>query len=183
MRNVRARRVVVAMAATWGCNAAEPAHEQPRVQWPAASATDQAARLSLSSDGTRAPAEVDALLARAPVPVLAPRRLVLQKPTLRVGREYFALAGRDDGVTVHTQGTRAATKHDEIPPLAGTTAMRGTKGFVTVNEGIRTAAWLEGSVAYSVDVECSKATDARCQDDTYLLAFVNQLVFVGGAGQ
>lgn len=175
--------MALAAACTWGCNATEPAHEQPRVQWPAASTTHQAARLSLSSDCTRAPAEVDALLARAPVPVLAPQRLVLQKPTLSVGREYYALAGRDQGVTLHTQGTRAATRHADIAPIAGTTSLRGTKGLVTVNEGIRTAAWLENSVAYSVDVECSNAGDPRCQDDTYLLEFVNQLVFVGGAGQ
>lgn len=175
-------RACLAMAGVWGCNTSEPAREQPRVQWPAASASNQAARLSLSTNGTRSAAEIDALIARSPVPVLAPSDRQLQKPTLSVGREYFAIAGREDGVTVHTQGTRGAITHADIAPMTGTRELRGTKGFVTVNEGIRTATWIENAAAYSVDVECSQSSDARCQDDTYLLGFVNHLVFVGGAG-
>jgi hypothetical protein len=165
-------------AALPGCTAGPTDPDPPRIEWPAAGTQDQAARLSLSADGTRSEAQISALLARSPVPVLVPRDRTLEKPTLSVGREYFALTGRDRGTTIHTQGTRAATRHAEIAPVAGNRDMRGTKGFVTENEGIRTAAWVEHGAAYSVDVECSQHDDARCQSDAYLLDVVSHLVFV-----
>ena len=60
---------------------------------------------------------------------------------------------------------------------------REARGFVTVNEGIRTASWMENGAAYSVDVECNDFRDARCQGEDFLLSIVAQLAFVGGSGQ
>ena len=38
--------------------------------------------------------------------------------------------------------------------LAAGGALRGAKGFVTVNEGIRSASWMENGASYTIDVEC-----------------------------
>ena len=143
----------------------------------------RSARLALSADGTRTEATVADLLARSPVPVLAPSDRTLARPLLSVGREYAALTGRDHDVTIHVQATRAARVVPAIEPLAGTHDLRGTRGFLGVNEGIRTASWVEGNTAYSVDVECTSPTADRCQDDTYLLELVSRLISIGGAGR
>jgi hypothetical protein len=163
---------------------------RPMVAWPAASSADDGALLSLSRNGDRSAGELRALVARSPVPVLAPKDLRLTTPTLVVEGEYFALTGRVEAATsratVSIQGTRAAHRYENVDPLSGTRDLaRGTtaRGFVTINEGIRTASWIENGTAYSVDVECSEHTDLRCQSDDFLLSVVAQLTFVGGSGR
>lgn len=156
---------------------------RPAVAWPAAARVDDRALASLSRDGTRSDGDVRALIAQSPVPVLAPKDLVLTTPTLVVSGEYYALTGRVSGATIAMQGTRAAHRYDGIAPVTGNRDVRGTKGFVSVNEGIRTVSWIENGAAYSVDVECADTRDARCQSDDFVLSVVTQLTFVGGAGK
>lgn len=159
---------------------------RPTVAWPAASSVDEGALRALSSDGTRTEDELRALVARSPVPVLVPKALRLTTPTLIVEGEFFALTGRADGATLSLQGTRAAHRYEGIGPVAGNRDVRGElhlRGFVSVNEGIRTASWMENGVAYSLDVECSDARDARCQSDDFLLSVLAELTFVGGSGR
>jgi hypothetical protein len=159
---------------------------RPAVAWPAAASIDERALLSLSQGSTKTEAEVRALVARSPVPVLAPKELRLRAPTLVVEGEYYALTGRDEGATVSLQGTRAAHRYDGVEPVAGNRELRGDariRGFVSTNEGIRTASWIENGAAYSVDVECSDARDERCTSDAFLLSVVAQLTFIGGSGR
>ncbi|MDB5221043.1 MAG: hypothetical protein JWO86_8970 [Myxococcaceae bacterium] len=160
---------------------------RPAVAWPALSTVDDGALLSLSKSGGRSDREIRALIARSPVPVLAPRELQLGSPTLVVEGEYFALTGRIDGATISLQGTRAAHRYEGIDPATGNrelARLNGTaRGFVTTNEGIRTASWIENGAAYSVDVECSEAADARCHGDEFLLSVIAQLSYVGGSGR
>lgn len=156
---------------------------RPAVAWPASSKIDERTLSSLGRDGSRSEREVRALIARSPVPVLAPKDLVLASPTLVVEGEYFALTGRVDGATVALQGTRAAHRYEGVEPAAGDRTLRATKGFVSVNEGIRTASWIENGAAYSVDVECADNRDARCQSDDFLISVVTQLAYVGGSGR
>jgi hypothetical protein len=156
---------------------------RPVVAWPSAANVDDNALLSLSRDGTRPDRELRLLVARSPVPVLAPKDLRLTTPTLVVEGEYFALTGRADGATISLQGTRAAHRYEGVEPITGDRALRGAKGFVTINEGIRTASWIENGAAYSVDVECSDHQDARCQSEDFLLSIVAQLSYVGGSGR
>jgi hypothetical protein len=163
---------------------------RPTVAWPAASSIDEGALLSLSRSGDKTDREIRALVSRSPVPVLAPKDLRLTTPTLVVEGEYFALTGRVDDATsratVSIQGTRAAHRYEGVDPVAGTRDLaRGAtiRGFVTINEGIRTASWIENGTAYNVDVECSEHTDLRCQSDDFLLSVVAQLTFVGGSGR
>lgn len=160
---------------------------RPAVAWPALTSIDDGALLSLSKSGGPSDREIRALIARSPVPVLAPRELQLASPTLVVEGEYFALTGRVDGATISLQGTRAAHRYEGIDPATGNRDLRrvsGTaRGFVTTNEGIRTASWIENGAAYSVDVECSETADARCHGDEFLLSVIAQLSYVGGSGR
>jgi hypothetical protein len=156
---------------------------RPAVAWPAASSIDDGALASLSRNGTKTDREIRALVARSPVPVLAPKDLRLASPTLVVEGEYFALTGRADGATISLQGTRAAHRYEGVDPASGNRELRTTKGFVSVNENIRTASWIENGAAYSVDVECSDVRDSRCQSDQFLLSIVAQLTYVGGSGR
>jgi len=154
---------------------------RPSVAWPSASSVDARA-LSMLVDA-RSEREIKPLIARSPVPVLAPRELRLASPTLVVEGEYFALTGRAGGATVSLQGTRAAHRYEGIEPVSGNRDVRGTRGFVSSNEGIRTASWIENGAAYTVDVECAEASDERCRSDAFVLEVVEQLAFVGGSGR
>jgi hypothetical protein len=159
---------------------------RPTVAWPAASTIDDGALLSLSKNGAKTDGEIRALVSRSPVPVLAPKDLRLTTPTLVVEGEYFALTGRVDGATISLQGTRAAHRYEGVDPAAGNRdLMRGSavRGFISVNEGIRTASWIENGAAYSVDIECSNVQDARCQSEEFLLSLVANLTYVGGSGR
>jgi hypothetical protein len=159
------------------------------VTWPDAAKIDERALAALGKSAREGKdaltsGELSALIARSPVPVLAPSRLVLTSPTLVVEGEYFALSGRLDGATIALQGTRAAHRYEGLEPVAGDRDLRATKGFVSVNEGIRTASWMENGAAYSVDVECADVVnDARCASDDFLLSVVAQLAYVGGSGR
>lgn len=166
------RVLSLALLLVFGCGS--NAHEDPP------DSPLRVARARLSADGTRTASHVDERLAAAPVPVLAPADRDLERPTLAVGREYASLTGRDHGVTIHVQGTRSpVTRTAEV--VAPTRDLRGVKGYVSQNEGIRTATWIEGGIAYSADIECAAADDARCQDESYLLTLIERLVVVGGA--
>jgi hypothetical protein len=159
---------------------------RPTVAWPASSSIDDRALSALAADGTKTDRELRAQVARSPVPVLAPKALRLSTPTLVVEGEYFALTGRVDGATISLQGTRAAHRYDGVELPAGNRELRGDlqlRGFVSVNEGIRTASWIENGAAYSVDVECNDNRDERCKSDEFLLSFVAQLTFIGGSGR
>lgn len=162
---------------------------RPVVTWPATDTADERTLLSLS-DTAKGEREVRASIARSPVPVLAPKDLRLESPTLVVEGEYFALNGRYQGTTISLQGTRAAHRYEGVDPVQGNKEIiRGAssehrlRAFVSTNEGIRTASWIENGVAYSVDVECADPREARCQGDELLLAIIAQLTFIGGSGR
>lgn len=151
------------------------------VVWPQGGADPQAVA-ALARATKLDPAALASRIARARVPVLAPGHRAMERATLVVQPTFVALTAREPGVTVAIQSSRVAKVIAglEVPPP--THALRGTKGYVSVNEGIRTATWIENGVTYSVDVECASPTDALCQDDRYLLEVVDGLVFVGGSG-
>jgi len=137
----------------------------PKIVWPAASTRDDRAFAALGAGSKEDDSRVRALLARSPVVVLAPTNVTFKRPTFVVGPEYYALTGHVDGATIAIQGKRAAHRYDDIAPIPGDHALRGGRGFVSVNEGIRTSSWIENGAAYSVDVECSEATDERCSSE------------------
>ena len=121
------------------------------------------------------------VIARAPVPTLAPREGALLQTAIATTDEHFvALSSSVGGVTVSVHSTRLSYHYPDIAPAEGTRALRAGRGFVTREEEIWTASFVEDGVAYSVDLECASATDARCADDRYLLRLVDGLAYVGG---
>lgn len=146
---------------------------KPQVAWPAASTIDARALASLGDARSQ--------LSRSPVPVLAPPSdLELERPTVIVEGEYYVITARNRGATISIQGTRAAHRYEGVAPHPGNTSLRSGTGFVTVNEGIRSASFIENGAAYSVDVECASNQDARCTSDAFVTELTNQLVYVGG---
>ena len=148
---------------------------KPQVSWPAVSAIGERALASLGDARSQ--------LSRSPVPVLAPASDGvldhLERPTVIVEGEYYVITARNQGATISIQGTRAAHRYEGVDPHPGNKQLRSGTGFVTVNEGIRSASFIENGVAYSVDVECASNTDSRCTSDAFVTEITNGLVYVG----
>lgn len=152
---------------------------KPRIAWPATSTIDTRALAALGDAK-----EIGPLVARAPVPVLAPgASFALERPVVIVEAEYYAINAHAGGATIAIQGTRPAHRYDGIEPNAGNRPLRGGRGFVSVNENIRSASFVENGASYSVDVECDDAKDARCTSDAFVVSLVESLAYVGGAGR
>ncbi|MBX3204695.1 MAG: hypothetical protein KF764_06470 [Labilithrix sp.] len=149
----------------------------PKVTWPAAKVD---ARAFAALGESKRAAE---LASRSPVPVLAPTSVTFERPTFVVGAEYYALTGRVSGATIAIQGTRAAHRYEDIPPIAGDRTLRGVRGFVSINESVRTTSWIENGVAYSLDVECADPADTRCAEEAFALDVIEHLGFAGGGSR
>lgn len=146
------------------------------VDWVAAGAPDAAVRGRLGAEALRAVDE-------APVPVLVPRwEDALSRAVVLSKTAYYAFSFRDEGVTVSLSGNGVAKVYPHIAPHPGTTRLRGRGGFVSQNEGIWAARWVEGGVAYALDVECAANDDPRCADERYVRELAEGLAYVGGKG-
>jgi hypothetical protein len=150
----------------------------PKVTLPASAKADARAFAALG-ESKRA----TELLARSVVPVLAPTSVTLERPTFVVGAEFYTLTGRVSGATIAIQGTRAAHRYEDVAPIPGNRTLRGLRGFISTNEGIRTTSWIENGVAYSVDIECASPEDARCTGETFALDVVEHLGLAGGGAR
>lgn len=189
LARVAAALVAAGALAAAGCNAAGPSPgEAPspaptaqvierEVTWPRASEIDAKALAALT------PASGEQVRASR-VPVLLPGRAewlagaaLLTKPT------WTTASLAIDGATVVVTASRASRKVPGVGRAEGNRAVRSGKGFVTQNEGIWAASWIENGVAYSVEVECAQAGDARCADEAFTVKVANELVYVGGAGE
>lgn len=129
--------------------------------------------------------EAQAQIASAPVLVLAPSDpAILTQATVTTGNGYYSLSAQLDGVSVVVQGS-------PIPPGAVTVATAPVSSnrignrqvFTTLNEGIRSATWIDAGVAYSMDIECAKPSDERCSSEAYVFTLVNSLTALGGRRQ
>lgn len=171
------RRLFVCAAVLVACNdrptsSSTPVVVKPSVSFPAA--VDARASSLVGDENVK-------LASRSPVPVLVPDTR-LDAPLLIVETEYYAFSGKlEGGVTVAIQGNRKAYRYDHIAPVKGDRTLRGTQGFVTMNEGIRVATWTENGAAYTVDLECADGRDERCVKEDFVVAFTNRLVYVGGS--
>ena len=147
-------------------------------RWPAAATIDQAAheRLSLAAR---------AAVARSPVPVLVPADPVwlASVAVFHAGPDGagYALAAHRGGLGLALHASRIATLVPGVGHFRGKHRLRGVDGFISANEGVRTAAWIEHGVAYSLDLECHDPDGPGC-DDEALRAAVEGLVYVGGIG-
>ncbi len=142
-------------------------------RWPAA--IDHAARERLAPE---ARAAVD----RSPVPVLVPADPAwLASVAVFPSDGGYALAAHDGAFGLTLQASRIATLIAGVGHSRGNRRLRGLDGFISANDGIRTAAWIEHGVAYSLDLECRDPDGPGC-DDAALRTAVEGLVHVGGIG-
>ncbi len=145
-----------------------------KVTWPEAESLDREAQETLPSVAAKRVQE-------APFPVLLPKRKnLLSVAGVSVKPTWLTASMRADGVTVVVTASTAARVVPGVPETKGNTALRQTLGFVTQNEGIWGASWIENGVAYSLEVECDAADNPRCKDDLFVKDLANELVFVGG---
>ena len=146
------------------------------VAWPDASRTDALARL-------RYPAEIRERLDASPIPVLAPPELPDgAKATASLGPHWYALTVHGDGYLLHTHGSGEARVHPHVRTTEPTHPMRTDGGFLTRNEDIWSASWIEHGVAYSFEVECDRRVVAWCDDEAEILQRVESLVLVAAKG-
>jgi hypothetical protein len=142
------------------------------VQWPSASEVDAEVRDRLPRDALD---RVDA----APLPVLVPPD-PLDNILVVTGEHWYSFRGDRDGSTVVVEGSGLARV---IPGMRGATGdqlVRGRSGFVSVNEGIRYASWIENGVAYSVEIECADQQAPQCADSVAITQLAERLALVGG---
>jgi hypothetical protein len=144
------------------------------IAWPNAQPRET---LKLRLD-TSSRAAVDA----SPVPVLVPPDFV-ETGRIKRGEGWYAFAGQAEGRSVSIQGSAKARLYPGIGVAEPTWTVRGLGGFVTQNEGIWAVSWTEHGAAYSLEVECAKASDDACRDETFALGLAEQLHYVGGKGQ
>jgi hypothetical protein len=142
--------------------------------WPEVATLDRAvlARLSEANRQAVAMSHVPVLLASEPE--LVQNAIVMAKPA------FTAIATRGDGITIALHAHRFAHHYPDIPPAQGNRSVRGHKAFVTQNEAIWSASWIENGTAYDLSVECGALLDPRCDDEAYLLEVAGSLRYVGG---
>lgn len=145
------------------------------VVWPALSADGRAAFQAL-------PALAQERVAASQVPVLLPpRKAWLASAGVATKPTWTTASMRAEGLTIVITASRAARVVPGVKPHEGNVKVRGEhRGFVTQNEGIWAASWVENHIAYSVEVECDQGGDARCADGSFALGVAGDLVFVGG---
>lgn len=145
------------------------------VTWPRTN-VDAAAGATLS------PASREAAR-RSPVPVLVPKdKPLLEALSVMSEAHWYAAHVRAGGVTVNVSATRVAHHVQGVAPAVGPEALRGQQGFVTQNEGIWSATWIENGASYVASVECDRHDDSRCASDAFLRSLVEGLAYVGGSG-
>lgn len=146
------------------------------VKWP-----DDAKRVIASYEALDGPSReaVDA----APVPVLVPDLGVqLDQRKVMTGPEWASFWGQRDGMTVSVHASRMARVFAGVRPTPGTHTVREHEGFITRNEGIWAASWIEHGVAYDLQLECAPVDAPECVDSTTLEALADGLTYVGGRG-
>jgi hypothetical protein len=150
---------------------------QRTVQWPAADAKVAAAYEALD-EASRAAVD------QAPVPVLVPATGVeLDKRRVMHGPNWAAFWGHREGVTITLHASGMARVFPGITPKAGPHTLRGREAFITRNEGIWAASWIEHGVAYDLQLECAPPDAPPCADPTTLEELAEGLVYVGGRGK
>ena len=122
-------------------------------------------------------------LANAPAPVLLPPA---DSPyfggTLVVRPAFWAYSAADGTTTISLQASTKARVHTHLTPKAPPDRVRGVPAWITENEGIVSIAWIEGGVAYTLEVECGDPRKAACRDDGLARSIAASLVAVGGKG-
>lgn len=120
---------------------------------------------------------------RSPIPVLVPSgQTIASALTVMAEAHWYAASSRADGLTLNVSATEIVFHVPGVEPAVGPEDLRGTRGFVTQNEGIWSATWIENGASYVATVECENHDDARCASASFVRSLVADLVYVGGKG-
>lgn len=116
------------------------------------------------------------------VPLLLPDDLALAATALVTSGERWVAASIPQGDhTIAIHATREAMAPPADAPVHRD-RLRGVPATVSSNEGVRVATWMEGGVAYIIDVECSRPSeDPRCTQEGFVRALAERLVRVEAA--
>ena len=133
---------------------------------------------------TRLPPAQQAAVKQSKVTVLVPPvAQPLAESNVAVEDTHYSLTQpAAEGLTMSLTGSVASVRRPESgaigpPPVAAGT-IRGVPVFVSENEGIKTATWIEHGTAYALDLECATANDKRCVSSDYILDLVRSLINV-----
>ena len=147
------------------------------VAWPDPTTRDVASRDAL-------PEAARIAIDDAPVPMLAPSEPdLLGTAVVTTGAHWAALSTNYDGLNVSLHVSGQAKVYEHIPRVDGTHTVRGKEGFVTQNEGVWSAAWIEHGVAYSLELECASPEAPACTGPETITELVESLTYVGGRGE
>lgn len=129
------------------------------------------------------PAAQQAAVKQAKVTVLVPPvAQPMAESNVAVQDTHYSLTQPATGLTMSLTGSVATVRRPESgaigPPPAAAGTVRGVPVYVSENEGIKTATWIENGTAYALDLECASADDKRCVSSDYILDLVRSLVNV-----
>ncbi|XXY53062.1 hypothetical protein WME91_18205 [Sorangium sp. So ce269] len=194
MRGVPTAVFVILSAAVAACEPTAPPSEAPRdqaaalspaaavapviteVTWPSAASIDRSALAALPKTAFHA-------ARTSQVPVLVPsRRELLAAPVIVAKEHWTSFWAKTETLTVSLAMTRLSRKAPGVPPVRGAHSVRGEPAFITANEGIWTASWIENGVSYALDVECAAPESPACASDALVRELASELVYVGGSG-
>ncbi len=144
------------------------------IAWPDAARIDTTLR-------TRYAATVRDTLDRSPVPVLAPAEPG-ERVTASTGERWYAITVHGDGYLMHTHGSGEAHVLPHVRSVDPTHPMREAGGFLTRNEDIWAATWIEYGVAYSFDIECDRRQVSWCDDEAEVTSRIEALTLVATRG-
>ncbi|UJR79542.1 hypothetical protein [Sandaracinus amylolyticus] len=150
---------------------------------PAPTPTPTTPERTLSDDPAVAtlPAGSREELARSPLPMLVLPAAYAARSTVMAGERWCAISYRDEEIAIALEGSNrghAQLSPEELQGLpAPRASVRGQPARETINEGIRSLAWMEGDVAYSIEIECSRpSSDTRCTESAFLSELASGLV-------
>jgi len=124
------------------------------------------------------PAEPQAGRLTVLIPPELARAESLQGDGVLIDQTHYSVTQSEDQMTLSLTGSLVDREESgpDLPPATPTGTLRGVPVFITENEGIKTATWIEKGTAFALDIECDAATDSRCVSSEYLMTLVGRLV-------
>ena len=112
------------------------------------------------------------------VPTDLARAEISQSPDVAVADNHYSISRQEEDLTFSLTGSlvNRAEASIDATPVKETATIRGVPVYVSENEGIKTATWIEKGTAYAMDIECSSANDNRCRTSDYILNRVGALL-------
>ncbi|MCA9582398.1 MAG: hypothetical protein KC416_11430, partial [Myxococcales bacterium] len=95
---------------------------------------------------------------------------------LMAGPTWVAFTVTLEGAELRLHGTNKVHVTDPALRRSPDAKVRGVGAHLDEQEGIPSISWPAGPVAWSLDIECHRANDARCNDYDFIAQMAEQLV-------